>query len=244
MARDQLLGDVARDRLEVARAALGEEQREEVRLEEQVAELVEQLRVVARERRVRDLVGLLDRVRHDRPLGLLAIPGTFAAQALRQLLELDERVGKSHPDRATWSSGSRSRERRAGIGRRRVSRSGTRSSRPSSSSWRSSSSSRSRSAAASAIELLADRRRGLLLGRRLRRRDRRDRLDHEPAVLRRLDRLDQHAGLRRRAKTAASNSGTSLPLVAVNLPPLSFEPGSCEYFFASAAKSAPALSCV
>ena len=52
--------------LEVARAALLEEQREEVRLEEQVAELVEELRVVARERRVRDLVGLLDRVRHDR----------------------------------------------------------------------------------------------------------------------------------------------------------------------------------
>ncbi len=43
------------------------------------------------------------------------------------------------------------------------------------------------------------------------------------------------------AKTAASNSATSLPLVAVNLPPLSFEPGSCEYCFASAAKLAPSL---
>ena len=43
-----------------------EQQREEVDLEEQVAELVEQLRVVAGERGVRDLVGLLDRVRDDR----------------------------------------------------------------------------------------------------------------------------------------------------------------------------------
>ena len=94
MARDQLRGHVPRDRLEVARAALREEQRQEVRLEEQVAELVEELRVVARERRVRDLVGLLDRVRHDRALGLLAIPGAVTAQALGQLLELDERVGE------------------------------------------------------------------------------------------------------------------------------------------------------
>ena len=42
--------------------------------------------------------------------------------------------------------------------------------------------------------------------------------------------------------TAASNSGTSDPWFAVNLPPVFFEPGSCEYFFASAAKSPPALT--
>ena len=96
MARDELRVDRARDGLEVAGAALGEQQREEVGLEEQVAELVEQLGVVARERGVGDLVGLLDRVRHDRALRLLAIPGALAAQALGQLLELDQRVGERH----------------------------------------------------------------------------------------------------------------------------------------------------
>ena len=97
---------VARDELRVDRRAPPasrspaprscEEQREEVRLEEQVAELVEQLRVVAGERRVRDLVRLLDRVRDDRARGLLAVPRALAAQALGQLLELDERVGERH----------------------------------------------------------------------------------------------------------------------------------------------------
>ena len=121
VARDQLRGDVARDRLEVASPALGQEQREEVRLEEQVAELVEELRVVTRERRIRDLVGLLDRVRHDRALGLLAIPRAVAAEALGQLLELDERVR-----RAARLRGRRVRgvERGAGIGGRLVRRSG------------------------------------------------------------------------------------------------------------------------
>ena len=71
--------------LEVARALLLEQQREEVDLEEEVAELVEQLRVVAGERRVGDLVGLLDRVRDDRPRGLLAVPGAVAAEPLGQL---------------------------------------------------------------------------------------------------------------------------------------------------------------
>ena len=38
-----------------------------------------------------------------------------------------------------------------------------------------------------------------------------------------------------------SNAATVWPLVIVSLPPLSYDPGSCEYFFASAAKSPPAL---
>ena len=88
----------ARGRLEVACAALREQQREEVRLEEQVADLVEQLRVVAGERGVRDLVGLLDGVRHDRARGLLAVPGALAPEPLGQLLELDERVRERHRD--------------------------------------------------------------------------------------------------------------------------------------------------
>ena len=62
------------------------QQRQERRLEEQVAELVEQLR---REpglaHGVGDLVGLLDGVRDDRGRGLRAIPRAFAAQHRRQL---------------------------------------------------------------------------------------------------------------------------------------------------------------
>ncbi len=84
------------DRFEVALALLFEQQGEEVGLEEQVAELVDQLGGIAGVGRVRDLVGLFDRVRDDRPRRLLAIPGAVPAQALRQLLQLDERIGEGH----------------------------------------------------------------------------------------------------------------------------------------------------
>src|SRR5205823_2937243 len=40
-----------------------------------------------------------------------------------------------------------------------------------------------------------------------------------------------------------SNGGTVCPFEIVSFPPWLFEPGSCEYFFASAAKSAPPFSC-
>jgi len=75
---------------------LGEKQGKEVDLEEEIAELVEELLVVACERGVRDLVRLLDGVRDDRPRGLLAIPRTLAAQRRGELLELDERVRERH----------------------------------------------------------------------------------------------------------------------------------------------------
>jgi hypothetical protein len=52
-----------------------------VDLEEDVAELVEELRVVAPVRRVGQLVRLLDGVRDDRPLVLFAIPRALDAQA-------------------------------------------------------------------------------------------------------------------------------------------------------------------
>ena len=57
-----------------------EQQGEEVDLEEHVAQFVEQTFVVAALDRISQLIGLLDRVRHDRALVLLAIPGAFAAQ--------------------------------------------------------------------------------------------------------------------------------------------------------------------
>ena len=84
---------VPRNRFEVSGPALLQEQCEEVRLEEQVADLVVQLRVVAGERGVSDLVRLFDRMRHDRAGGLLAVPGALAAELLGQLLELDESAG-------------------------------------------------------------------------------------------------------------------------------------------------------
>ena len=68
---------------------------EEGDLEEQVAELVEQLGVVTDERRVGDLVGLLDRVRHDRALALDAVPGAVAPQTRGQL-----RAARAAPRRA------------------------------------------------------------------------------------------------------------------------------------------------
>ena len=92
MTLDELRVDGPRDVLEIAGAALREEQREEVDLEEQVAELVEQLLVFAPERRVRDLVRLLDGVRDDRRRGLLAVPGTVAPKALRQTLQVEQRL--------------------------------------------------------------------------------------------------------------------------------------------------------
>ena len=60
MAADQLLGAVLGDLGQVAGAALLEQQRQEVDLEQHVAELVEQLGVVAPMGRVGQLVGLLD----------------------------------------------------------------------------------------------------------------------------------------------------------------------------------------
>jgi hypothetical protein len=81
--------------LEASLALLGQEQRQEVHLEEQVAELVEQLLGAARERRVGDLVGLLDRVRNDARDRLLAVPRAVAAQPFGEPLQLDEGLGEA-----------------------------------------------------------------------------------------------------------------------------------------------------
>jgi len=64
-----------------------------VDLEEDVAELVQQLGVVLRVGRRRELVGLLDGVRDDRALVLLAVPGTLAAQPPRERVEALDRGG-------------------------------------------------------------------------------------------------------------------------------------------------------
>ncbi len=77
----------ARDLREVAGSPLRQQQREEVDLEEEITELVEQLRVVGGERGVGDLVRLLDGMRDDRLRRLLAIPRALATQPLRQRLK-------------------------------------------------------------------------------------------------------------------------------------------------------------
>ena len=74
------------------RRRLAGQQRQEVRLEQQVAQLVDELRPRrAGQRGVGDLVGLLDRVRHDRLGGLLAVPGTVAPQPRRHRPQLRQR---------------------------------------------------------------------------------------------------------------------------------------------------------
>ncbi len=92
MAADQLLDRALGDLGEASRAALLEQQGQEVDLEQHVAELVDELGVVAAVRGVGQLVGLLDRVRDDRALVLLAVPGALAAQPAGDLVEAAERV--------------------------------------------------------------------------------------------------------------------------------------------------------
>src|SRR6476619_5234004 len=96
MASDELRDDDADRLLEVSNALLLEQQRQEDTLEQQVADLVEELCVVACDCGVADLVRLFDRMRDDRARCLLTIPGTLPTQPLGQLLELDERFRDRH----------------------------------------------------------------------------------------------------------------------------------------------------
>ena len=84
--------DAACDLLEAGSAALLEQQRQKVDLEEQVTQLVGELRIVVGDRRVGHLECFLDRVRHDRACRLLAVPRTVAPQPLRQSLKVLERA--------------------------------------------------------------------------------------------------------------------------------------------------------
>ena len=91
MAPDQLGAAVLGHRGKAPRATLLEQQGEEVDLEEHVAELVEQLGVVAGVRCVGELVGLLDGVRDDRALVLLTVPRALLAEATRDLVQPPQR---------------------------------------------------------------------------------------------------------------------------------------------------------
>ena len=102
MPPDELLVDRSRGLLEVTVPLLLEKERQEVDLEEEIAQLVEQLVGPVGERGVGDLVGLLDRVRDDRARRLLPVPGAFLAQAFCQLLQLEERV-RERQALTSWS---------------------------------------------------------------------------------------------------------------------------------------------
>ncbi len=99
------------DLIERPRPALLHQQAEEVHLEEHVAELVEQLGVIASAGCVGQLVGLLERVGHDRALVLLAIPRALNAQAPSQLVEAVDCFTHSG-DSAKQVTGMRARLRR------------------------------------------------------------------------------------------------------------------------------------
>jgi hypothetical protein len=105
MAADQLLAAGVCDRGQVAGLALLEQQGQEVDLEEDVAELVEQLAVIAPADGIGQLVGLLDRMRDDRARVLLAVPRAFAAQAPGDLIEVLERSEVRR--RGYWAPGVR-----------------------------------------------------------------------------------------------------------------------------------------
>src|SRR5262249_16937566 len=105
MPPDELGVHRACDGLEIALALLLEQQRQEVHLEEQIAELVEELSRLLGRCRVGDLVRLVGRVRDDRPRGLLSVPRAIASEPARQLLELDERLRKGHVTEL-WSCSS------------------------------------------------------------------------------------------------------------------------------------------
>src|SRR3954447_24636547 len=93
VAANQLLAAVLGHRGKVALVPLLEQQRQEVDLEQDVAQLVEHLHVVARVGGVGQLIRLLNRVRHDRALVLLAVPRALAPQPARDLVQRDQGAG-------------------------------------------------------------------------------------------------------------------------------------------------------
>jgi hypothetical protein len=93
MTPDELLATVLGYRGQVTRATLLQEQRQEVHLEQHIAKLVDQLGVITGEGRVGELVGLLERMRHDRTLVLLAIPRTLTSQTSGERIEISQRLG-------------------------------------------------------------------------------------------------------------------------------------------------------
>ena len=107
VAPDELVVHRARDVVEITPPCSSSSSERKNDLEEEVAQLVAELRRVTGERGVGDLVGLLDGVRDDRASRLLAIPRTVRPEAPGQLPELCERSVRAHARDATrWSTSS------------------------------------------------------------------------------------------------------------------------------------------
>ena len=108
MAPYELRLDLPRGRGQVSLARLLEQERQEEHLEQEIAQLVEQLHGLPCQRGVGHLVGLLDGVGHDRARGLRPVPRALAAQALGQSLEIEKRGSEIVPAAHTTGPWSRS----------------------------------------------------------------------------------------------------------------------------------------
>ena len=213
MPRDELGGHAPSCRLEVAASVFLEKSERKYALVEEVADLVEQLRVVAGERRIRDLVGLFDRVRDDRARRLLTVPRALAAEALGQRLQLDERIRERQliALSSRWSSSPCIDPASA------CSRPGTGSSSRCSNSSPGSTRRRRSPPSASSEQRLPDLRGDFLLGSRRLGLHGAERLDHEPGlVLRRVEeRLHHLAGGRGERRRVEDRDRLALRNVAL-----------------------------
>ena len=93
VAADQLGRDAPRDLRPVAVTLLLQQESQERGLEQQVAQLVQELGGIVLLRRLGHLVGLLERVGDDRPGRLLPVPRAVPPQAGSQPHQRDHRVG-------------------------------------------------------------------------------------------------------------------------------------------------------
>ena len=92
MPPDQLVGELIGDRGQVPGLALFQQQRQKDDLEEDVAQFVAHRGVVPAPGGFGQLVCLLDRVRHDRALILLTVPGALGPEPPRHLVQAPERL--------------------------------------------------------------------------------------------------------------------------------------------------------
>src|SRR5206468_2801806 len=81
MSADELLVQLPRDRADVVRALLAAQLRVQRDLQQQISELVPLPRHVAGVERRERFVGLLEQMRPERRVGLLAVPGTTVRRA-------------------------------------------------------------------------------------------------------------------------------------------------------------------
>ena len=106
MAANHLLGDAARDRVEVEAAVLARHLRVEDDLEQQVAEFVAERRPVVLTDRLGHLVGFLDGVRRNRLEALFEVPRAAAGRIAQPRHHVEQLIDAGG-QRAGVSSSSR-----------------------------------------------------------------------------------------------------------------------------------------